>query len=324
MKKDNALIAQILCNIPPNMNAVDYLMDVLSIGRESVYRRLRGKIPFTFDEVVKLSLELDFSVDEIIDKSQNKQNYADLKVRLSHEADEAFMQTLGEFYDHLVRLSKSTEKETIVTLNRLLFPLLIGYDHLFRFTYYKWIHQMRDVSINYSLSEVVMTTEMLSLYDNIKKHLQTVRDNNIYIFDYNLFLSAIKEIQYYYKRKLITDDEIRLLKEDFLLMFSKMERMAKKGQDEIGSITYYYLSTLNIDSNNIYTCSDGKAVSYFWSSPVNPISVTNPAACEVHRKWLNSMKKYSILITQSNEILLAEFLNKQRAYVANIVDGIFV
>lgn len=322
MKKYDVLVTQIMSKIPPNINAVDYLMDVLNIGRESVYRRLRGKIPFTFGEVTKLSQELDFSVDEIIGKSKAATGYVDLHMKLSAEPEEAFLHTLREFYDHLRLVNKSVERETIVTLNRLLLPMLVGYRSLFRFFYYKWIHQRRDVPINYSMAELVMSSELQSLYRKIDEHLRSVKDNNIYIFDSNLFLSAIKDVQYYYKRRLITDDDLELLKEDFMLMFSRMESMGKKGCNEIGSVSHYYLSTLHIGSNNIYTRSDDKVVSYIWPSPVNPIMVTDPAACAEYKNWLNSLKKYAILITLSNEIMLADFMNRQRAYLENIGGGV--
>lgn len=324
MNKDDLLIPRILGSIPTNMNAVDYLMDILNIGRESVYRRLRGKIPFTFEEIMKLSLMLDFSVDDIIKKSDKQRGVADLSVRLIPDAEEAFRLTLEEFYEHINGLKKATENETIVTLNRLLLPLVIGYRQLFKFFYYKWTHQMRDVSINFSYSDIYLPSEMNSLYQRIYTSLKSVKDINIYIFDYNTFKTIIKEIQYYYKRKLITDEELRLLKDDLLLMFSDMEKKAKRGMDETGSINYYYLSILNIDSNNIYTCSDKKAKSYYWSSSVNPITVVDPDACEAHRKWLNSLKKYAMLMTQSNEILLAEFLNLQREYLDKIEGETFI
>ncbi len=41
-------------------------MDIISIGKEAVYRRLRGEVPFTFYEVSLLSQSLGISLDQIV------------------------------------------------------------------------------------------------------------------------------------------------------------------------------------------------------------------------------------------------------------------
>ena len=46
-------------------------MDVLDIGKESAYRRLRGEKPFSMEEIYKLSLVLNFSLDEIISNDKS-------------------------------------------------------------------------------------------------------------------------------------------------------------------------------------------------------------------------------------------------------------
>jgi hypothetical protein len=55
--------------IPKSIKPRDYLMKKLSISKESAYRRMRNKVPFTFEEVVTISLDLGFSLDEIAGKN---------------------------------------------------------------------------------------------------------------------------------------------------------------------------------------------------------------------------------------------------------------
>ena len=45
---------------------VEVLMDVLSLGKEAVYRRLRGEVPYTFDDIMKISVRYTISLDEIV------------------------------------------------------------------------------------------------------------------------------------------------------------------------------------------------------------------------------------------------------------------
>ena len=59
-------IAIIREKIPKGKNLTAYLSEKLILGKESVYRRLRGEINFTFEEIAAVSLDLGFSIDNII------------------------------------------------------------------------------------------------------------------------------------------------------------------------------------------------------------------------------------------------------------------
>ena len=45
--------------IPDGVNLANTLMDILYIGKEAVYRRLRGEVPFTLNEASIISKKLD-------------------------------------------------------------------------------------------------------------------------------------------------------------------------------------------------------------------------------------------------------------------------
>ena len=47
----NELIAAMKERIPRGINLANYLTDALCMGKEAVYRRLRGEVAFTFDEI---------------------------------------------------------------------------------------------------------------------------------------------------------------------------------------------------------------------------------------------------------------------------------
>lgn len=45
---------------------VDAIMQTLSIGKESAYRRLRGEVPYTFEDIMKVSSRYNISIDAIV------------------------------------------------------------------------------------------------------------------------------------------------------------------------------------------------------------------------------------------------------------------
>jgi hypothetical protein len=321
-RKINELLTEkILRRLPSNLKPVEYLVDTLDIGRESAYRRMRGEIPFSFSEIAELSLRLDFSVDEIIGKNEKKRISFDLQAGFSPNLEENFLLMFKE-YDKIVEsFCEAKDVEVLISVNRFKPLFIIEFDALFKFYYYKWMHQAAKTSINCTYSDIVIPDELLYLQKKIKSRINLI-DNVTFIIDRNLFYNVAREIQYYYNRKLISEEDVLLIKQEMIAYLKYMEGLIQKGENEAGSTYNFYLSLLDIDSNTIYAKHADSLMSQCWIYAVNPIIITNPRICEMHKKWLESLKKYSVLITQSNEILQAVFLNKQREYVENITNDL--
>ena len=60
------LIDEMKERMPHGQNLANYLADTLCMGKESVYRRLRGEVAFTFDEIAMISCNFGISIDQII------------------------------------------------------------------------------------------------------------------------------------------------------------------------------------------------------------------------------------------------------------------
>jgi len=320
-KQNDLLSAKILESIPENIKPIEFLTELLNIGKESAYRRMRSEIPFTFEEVTKLALELDFSVDEIIGKNKEERIFLDLQANSTASHEESFLATLQEYYKYVDLLCNAREKEIFVALNRLSFASIIGYDSLFKLYYYNWKHQTYNISINDTFSDTVIPHEI-----NVIRHqFKLIRPNlyNVhYIIDRDIFQNITRQIQYYYNRKLITDDEIAMLKEELGLVLKNMEVIMQTGSNETGASASYYLSLLDIETNTNCATFDGNIASLYWMHPVNSICIVNQEVCRMQKRWIEAIKKYSILVTLSNEILQAEFINKQNQYLNNLTKEI--
>lgn len=317
--KDNELnkkiISYILRYIPENIKNVTFFTDLLNLSDESAYRRLRGDIPLTVEELYILSQELNFSIDDALAKDlpDNKALF-DLKTDILAHPEETFLNILKTYSDDVSKERNAENRIGLISLNHLILPFTFRYASLFKFNYYKWIHQTQDVSFNFSYSDVVITSEMNSLRSKAAELSDSV-DNTIIIVDQNMYLHTIKDIQYYYRRNLLTQDELQLIKKEFLFMIEQTEKVVQTGFNRFGKSRFFYLSPLSIKSNIILVEYDGEMISHIWYNSLTPISTSNPKLCQAHKRWLNSLKKYSSLISQSNEILSAEFFNKQREYI---------
>jgi len=316
------LVTNVLKYIPKNKKAVMYLVNALNISRESAYRRIRGDIPFTVEELVSLAINLEFSIDQIYD--QEKQNHAFFDFsRIEKSSFDFFLFMLKKYNELLEKTSYAKKMEAIMAFNIIPSPFFAGFNHLFKFSYYQWLHQDKESCRNTPYSEIALPEEAVFIQKKLKANLFK-GSGIILIYDMNIFLNLIKEIQYFHHRKLLTNDELLLLKEDTLRLIEQYEDIVQTGSYGQTKVQVY-LSPLCINSNTVYYNYDDTVDSLFWVFTINPVIIRNSGIISMQLKWLNSLKRQSALISQSNEIKQAEFFYQQREFVNKYLceDNIF-
>lgn len=61
---NTGLVNAVKEKLPSKENLANTLMDILYIGKEAIYRRLRGEVPFTLAEAAVISRKLGISLDK--------------------------------------------------------------------------------------------------------------------------------------------------------------------------------------------------------------------------------------------------------------------
>jgi len=318
-RSNDMLIAKIEGSIPSNIKLVNYLMDSLSLGREAVYRRLRNQVPFTFGEIIKLSSNLGFSLDEIVYQDKNIQVLLELNRDALPDPQKMFIEMLNTYFELTKKLYEARDKEVNCVVNELWVTVLLKYENIFKFFYYKWLHQFHDGVPTPSFSEVELPAEVISLKNRFQYYSVQVKDAVAsFIFDQDTFLNLIREIRYFYKRQLISDQELSDIRKEFHEILDVFERLAKKGISESGSRSNYYLSQLGIESNSTYVRYDDKVFIYSCLYSMVPVCITDPGLCHMQKKWFDSLRRYCTLISECNELVQEKYINKQREYLDNI------
>ena len=306
------LVTTILKHISENKKPVTYLVNSLNISRESAYRRLRGDIPFTVEELVTIAADLEFSIDILFEQEKQNRSFHDYMGTEKNSSD-FFVIMLKKYNELLEKLCFAKKLETIMAFNSFPPPFFVGFPNLFKLIYYKWLYQDNEISRNESYSKIVLPDAAFVYQRKMRGNIIQGK-NAIFILDNNIFLNLIKEIQYFYNRKLLSNEELLLVKEDTLRMIDQYEESSQTGTFESTKIQLY-LSSLCVNSNTIYYNYDDKIEPLFWLFTINPVVIQNTGFVSMQMKWLNSLRRQSALITQSNEIMQAEFFYKQREYV---------
>ncbi|MDH6308559.1 hypothetical protein M2451_000870 [Dysgonomonas sp. PFB1-18] len=319
------ILEKILAKIPDYLNPADFLYEVLNISKESVYRRLKGDVSFTLDDLIILSSKLSFSLDEIlfIEKKDSSQYPVLFHIRSNKglNPQKKFSEFLSSYIANKDRIAKAKDVEVTVASNRLMILSSINYEHIFKFYYYKWVHQTEQKPLNYSMSDVTLSDDIIALRETLLTYKYT--GNHIYILDSNFLKNTLTEVQYYYRRKLISEEEIILLQNDFLKFVDTMEYIIK--QERVDDFTNrIYISTVQIDSTGLYCRSDNEETLDLWLSFGTSIHTTNAALCDSFLSWINALKKYSILITGCDEASKTQFIDKQRDYIKTLTSKDYI
>ena len=308
------LIDTILDRIPTNIKPVDYLMEKLEIGRESVYRRLRGDMPFTFDEIILLSNELNFSLDTII--NQKQKNFFNFISQPKGDPQHVFL-------SHLQLVGKILDKdmsyhpvEITTAVNYLPMPFAILSKEIFDFIYFMMCRDYNGLN-RFFYSNVVVPPRIEALRTELNLRVPEIK-NITWILDPNVFLSPLKELNYIYRLKLVNDEELDLLKSEFFRIIDLIEKMAITGGSEIEAKHTLYLSEINIEGTSSNIVCENDMTSYYMFPYITPIVTNDMKLCKIHRNWLNLLKKYSTQVTQSNEYAISDFFEKQREYVKRV------
>ena len=301
---------------PQKSQLTEALMDLLSIERESAYRRLRKDVMFTVEELMKMAFAWNISLDEIVGINFNEISFKIRLINYLAPSNEEF-NNIQKRIQQLDKFKDIPEMEYVEISNKLPRALFCGFSNLSRFQLFKWAYQF-NVSQQHqeektlSYSEVFFTPKMAKLlmydyYVGIKNVANTT-----YIWDYMIFHHLVNDIRYFHSIYLITDEEKELIKQDLCDLLDYLSEVTIKGcWPENGNNVKLYISYLNIDTNYSYYYSNEFKICCVHAFAKNEIYTTNPAAIEDFKVWMQLKKRAAVQIAKADEKARIEFFIKQ-------------
>ncbi|PQL94365.1 hypothetical protein C4S76_05705 [Apibacter adventoris] len=317
---NEAMISSIRSHISEGDVLVNVLMDILCIGKEAAYRRIRGDVLFTFDEVAKISHELGISLDTIVDTNNKSKSFL-FNLNLYPTTEyilDVYCKMMNDHLKVFYKMKKDSDSLAKISFNTLPYYFYNSFQNISKFRLFRWMYQTMGINAPNNLSSFSLTSEILDLQKKYVIESSLVTESHI-ILDKNSFLSLITDINYFYKLNLISDSDLKKLKEELLELLAGWELMAMTGKTESGKNILIYISNVNFESCYSYYKSKSLEISHIRVYSINGLSSTNPYVCKIHNEWIESLKRYSTLITQSGEIQRIEFFRKQRGFINKLL-----
>jgi hypothetical protein len=308
--------------LAPGENLATYLMRILPLGREAVYRRLRGDVPFTFEEVAVISQHLRLSLNALVGKGDSEfvPFYFTRSSMVSEEDQRAGKEREALEVKQLIdkaRASRDPISEAGIALNMLPAAFMMRYSCLLKFRVFKWLYQSNGGN-NVQPYDKVNVPEKLLRY-SVDSYLALARINSIYlILDKMIFAYMVNDIRSFAMVDLLSREEVELIRQDLLALINELERTTVTGQNVLGNKLDIFLSDINFESTYIYTSSSSGtscAIGIFSMSSL--YSLDNDMFHAV-KNWVDSLKQLSFLVTGAGEVYRKQFFKKQRELVESL------
>lgn len=307
-KRLNKILAE---HITESALAAPFLMEHLSISKESAYRRLRNEVVYTFKEAFILSSKLNISIDEIFRQlNEDKDVLSTVKAEKEISPEDSYVEMIKSSLRVIENITDEQYVKAYYVGNKIPNGIFSEFKMLSKLRYIRWIHQTHDLPINSRFSDIIVPPAVERVHEDYYRIHRKI-DQIVTILDHNVLQAVINTLKFYYQRHLISDDEVLQMKEELLGLIGRIESISRTGRNLYNTGKLLYLSNLNIESNILLFEFENGMSAHLLSSGKKPIVSTNKRVCEDQKLWINSLLKFSVLITCSNEIQQADFINEQ-------------
>ena len=156
--------------LPLKGKLADMLMDTLYIGKEAVYRRLRGEVPFTLQEAALVSRKLGISLDKIIGISFKSNAMFDMNIVDYDDPFESYYNILYKYVRLINTLEDDPNSSLGTSSNIIPQTLYLKHDLLAKFRLFKWMYQNKYILCK-SFEELELPQKLI----NIQKDYVDIR-----------------------------------------------------------------------------------------------------------------------------------------------------
>ncbi len=312
------LLEAIRERIPQNANLTNVLVEILSIDKMAVYRRLRGEVPFTFSEIILIARRLSISLDEFTQVDSLRSKPFQLKLTEHINPQEIDYEMMEGYVDFLEAMKSFPDSEMATSTNLIPSFFYFKYVHLTRFHLFKWMYQ-------YGISETPVYYKDIHITDRLRKLQQATIANHrnfkmsSVVFDNLVFYYLVNDLKYFSNVHLIEPEELKIIKEELFCLLEDLERLSITAHyKENGHRIHFYISNINFDTNYSYMTNGQVYLSLIGAFIMNDVASKDRMTYDRVKIWIQSLKRQSTLISESGEKQRILFFNKQREIIASL------
>lgn len=296
---------------------VHEISDLLDMDEVSIYRRLRGAVRFSVDEIGLLAQKYDISLDNLIEEFPQG-GYRAWKLDLPLTVtDDGFNMEMME--ENIPLLQEFVENEPLTetggAIGFLTRHFFMQYRELSRFMLFRWGRYYSEIPSFNRFETVEMPERMHNLFIGHMEEYSKMK-YTFYIWDRNIISNMVRDIQYFKSISLISEKERANLKEEIHTLLDDYEAMAAEGRYfDTENRFDLYLSPINIDTSQVYMRFGDNWLYSVEVYGIRSFLTFKPHICIDMSKRINNLKQSSTLISNSAEKERILFFGQQRKIV---------
>lgn len=313
---DNFMLV-LLSKFSKRAQLTNELLNILDISKEAIYRRLRGDVPFTVEEISVISNKMGISLDNISGGSNLKSRPFYLKLTNYPKPQEVDYNMIEEYLYLLKDIQNDHTTEYGVAAKMIPDGLHLKYENITRFYLFKFLCQYDNPENPQKFQDVRGTPRVLDLLDQMSDLLRSIKSTN-YIFYKSFLQNLVNDILYFKDIELITPYDCQLLKQDLSDFLDYLEEVACKGKNEYGNKINVYVSNINFETGFAYIDSRKYKLSLIRSFTLYDASSLDEYTLDTAKKWMHSLIRTATAITVCGEVQRKAFFKRQREIIEKL------
>ncbi|MCH8902405.1 MAG: hypothetical protein IIA45_00585 [Bacteroidetes bacterium] len=318
--------------LPSNLALVDEVADVLDLGTDSAYRRIRGEKELSFEEMRTLASRFKLSVDSILNNSTDSVTFQFLGI---DEKSYTFENYLTTILVDMKEFDQMGDVEFVFILNELNIFQIMQFPELIAFRMFFWnksnfgFEGYKDKKFEFMLDGSDSSSKIIPLAREIVK-LYTRTPSTEIITD-DVVNSYLKQIKYYYEAGYFKE------KEQAIVIATKLveliEHIERQAEEETkfepglapanvnGEFKLYFNDLVLLDHSVLVKTGEG-GITYLLNNAINYLASRNQAFFEHNYKWTQNMLKRMTLISGSAEKERRMFFNEVKETVHAFIESL--
>ena len=225
-----------------------------------------------------------------------------------------YLSIVSSYIELFKRLSAESVSTLSVASNVIPPTLYLRYEALSKFRLFKWLYHQEESSTHKHYEELQIPTKLMDKQKEFVAVSQLFQ-SSYYIWDKETFPRLIRDIKYFSDIGLIAKDNVQELKAELFALLEELEDVSSKGRFRTGKEVQMYISNINFETSYSYVETMDYHLSLIRVFSINSITTLDDFVFKNLKDWIVSLKKYSTLISQSNEMERVRFFNEQQEIV---------
>jgi len=312
----NKDLAQCLSEMFSNSREyVNFIMVNLHLGYEAAYRRSKGEVSFTFHEIIIIAKKLRLSLDSLMKCSYEKSARFDISVIPSNSISDyiAYYESVFvEPYENFAMLSHAG-KVLFTLATHVSFPpiFLLPYKHLTRFNLFQWVYHFSPESVELEFKDIQFTEVVIKKQNRIFELMTSAAHLTTSVLSKSIIPFCIEQINYFKDLGAFTQEDLSNIKSELIMAINDLEKVAKFGRYPLGNRVELYLSDIDFMSNYIYIKGLDFEQTMIDIYMFHTIESNDPFFINMHKKWIESQKKYSTLLSGISGVARSRYFKSQ-------------